>query len=92
MEFDELKHIANIARLDFDNLQLKKFATEFQQILDFISQIDAIDLDNKNYKQNISYEPIQLRKDLPKSSSTKEEAIKNSTINDGTYFIFPRKK
>lgn len=92
MELDQLKHIANLARLDFDNLQLEKFATELQQILDFISQIDAIDTDNKNYPQNTTNEPIQLRKDLPKSSSTKEEAIRNSTINDGTYFIFPRKK
>lgn len=80
VSLDEIKHIAQLAKLKFSEAELKKFASEFNNILDYVSMIkecDTSDIDFEHNLQDYIGEPLQL--DQPKKSLAKKAALLNAT-------------
>ncbi|MFP4402730.1 MAG: Asp-tRNA(Asn)/Glu-tRNA(Gln) amidotransferase subunit GatC [Nanoarchaeota archaeon] len=94
MEVDNklINHVANLAKLELTDEEIKKFTVEIKEILNNFEIINEVD--TKNVKP--SFHPIkledELREDIIKNSFTQEQALKNSKkshIKDG-YFKGPK--
>ncbi|CAG1771156.1 Glutamyl-tRNA(Gln) amidotransferase subunit C [uncultured bacterium] len=70
---EEIKHIANLAKLKFTDAELAKFASEFNNILDYISQIkecDASDIEFEHHLNNFAgnvLQPDEIKPSLPQA-------------------------
>jgi len=70
---EEIKHIANLAKLKFTDAELAKFASEFNNILDYISQIkecDTSDIEFEHHLNNFTgnvLQPDEIKPSLPQA-------------------------
>lgn len=45
---DEVKHIAELARIGLDEKEIEKFSTDLSSILDFVKQLEKVDIKDVN--------------------------------------------
>ncbi|MFS8541018.1 MAG: Asp-tRNA(Asn)/Glu-tRNA(Gln) amidotransferase subunit GatC [Tissierellales bacterium] len=83
-------HIADLAKLDFSEEELEKFADEFSKILEYVSQLREVDTEGIEPTFSISAKIQPLREDVVKPSLPKEEVLKNAPEEQYGYFKLPR--
>ena len=87
---NDVKYIANLARLNFEEKELESFTSQFNEILSFFEKLNELDTENieplshPNPNQNV------FRDDKPKSSSSQEEALKNAPDRSDEFFKVPK--
>ena len=93
MRVDEelIRHVAEVARLNLSDEEVKKFVPQFKEILDAFSVLDECEV--KDTKISIQPKSIKnvLRDDAPKECLLQEDALMQSQHNkkDG-YFKGPK--
>ena len=90
----DVKKVAELARLEFTEDELKVFSAQFQAILEYISQIDELELDAVEPMASPLPGPQRLRPDTPVKDGTPEATQKMAVANapgsmDG-YFVVPK--
>jgi len=91
MKVDEalIKKVAELARLNLTEKEIKKFEPQLKEILDFFSELDKVKVDEKP-----SFLPLEiknvLREDKIEPSLTQEQALKNTTHKKDNYFKGPK--
>ncbi len=87
---DLIRHVAEVARLELTDAEIKEFLPQLKDILETFSQIQKVD--TANIKP--SFHPIELngamREDVPKESLSNEAALKNTVHKKDGYFKGPR--
>lgn len=83
-------HIADLAKLDFSEEELEKFADEFSKILEYVSQLREVDTEGIEPTFSVSAKIQPLREDVVKPSLPKEEVLKNAPEEQYGYFKLPR--
>lgn len=90
VDIELLRRVAAVARLNLTDDELHQFQTEFKDVLDAFSKIDAIDTEGIPP----SFQPVEisnsLREDIIKPSLTQEEALRNSEHKSDGYFKGPK--
>jgi aspartyl-tRNA(Asn)/glutamyl-tRNA(Gln) amidotransferase subunit C len=77
---EEIKHIANLAKLRFSDIELEKFAEEFNSILNYISLIKECDTQGIEFQHHMhDFRGNILQEDKVKPSLNREEVFKNAT-------------
>lgn len=77
---EEIKHIANLAKLKFSNEEIEKFSDEFNSILDYISQIKECDTTGIEFEHNLNnFRGNVLQEDVTKESLNRDVVLKNAT-------------
>lgn len=91
MKIDDalIKRVAEIARIDLESKEIKKFKKDFDEILGFFSEIDSIDA---KLSEPFSELKNQFRDDVVEKSLSKEEVFKNTKNREGDFFKSPRIK
>ncbi|HWS24503.1 MAG TPA: Asp-tRNA(Asn)/Glu-tRNA(Gln) amidotransferase subunit GatC [Anaerolineales bacterium] len=85
---EEIKHIANLARLQLTEEEIVKYEKQLTNILDFFSQLKSIkDLDFT--KSNDAIDHTLLRQDEPFESDTALAILQNSADVDKNQFRIP---
>jgi len=87
---EDVKHIADLAKLDFSEDELEKFVDEFSKILEYVSQLRELDAEGVEPTYSISAKIQPLREDIVKPSLPKEEVLKNAPEEQYGYFKIPR--
>ena len=83
---DEVKYIAQLAKLHFDEDEAEKFAKEFENILQQFKTLDALDLDDVvEIRPTVSV----TRKDIPKKCEI-EDLFRNVKTMRGTAIEVPK--
>ncbi|MEP7103340.1 MAG: Asp-tRNA(Asn)/Glu-tRNA(Gln) amidotransferase subunit GatC [Candidatus Dojkabacteria bacterium] len=83
---EEIKKIAELAKLDFSNEELDKFAGEFNHILDYVSQIQECDTTGIEFEHNLSdFKGRVLQEDVVKPSLSQDKLLKNATDGRSKY-------
>ena len=76
---DEVKYIAQLAKLHFEEDEYEKFAKEFENILEQFKTLDALDLDDVVEKRpTVSV----TRKDIPKKCEIEDLFRNVKTMRD----------
>lgn len=77
---EEIKHIANLAKLKFSDEELEKFSGEFNSILDYISQIKECDTTGIEFEHNLNhFKGNILQEDVAKQSLNRDDLLKNAS-------------
>lgn len=83
---EDVKHMADLAKLKFSEKELDDFTGKFSEILSYVEQLNEVDTENvePTYQANEHYQT--LREDVSKEGLTKEEVLENSPETQYGYF------
>jgi aspartyl-tRNA(Asn)/glutamyl-tRNA(Gln) amidotransferase subunit C len=86
----DVEHIAELARLKFENAELDSFTEKLNEILRYMEKLNKLDTENI---EPLSH-PVEgnnvFREDIIKPSISTEEALKNAPENDEQFFRVPK--
>lgn len=90
VSLEEVKHIANLAKLSFSESQLLKLQKDLNKILDYIDKLNELDLSNVEPLENINETENILREDKETKWLSTEEALQNSPQRTSNFFKVPK--
>ncbi|MFP4625100.1 MAG: Asp-tRNA(Asn)/Glu-tRNA(Gln) amidotransferase subunit GatC [Natronomonas sp.] len=80
----EVEHVATLARVDLDAEELERFASQFEEILEYFKALDDVpDVDDTTDLTNVM-RPDEIREGL-----TQAEALSNAPETEDGYFKGP---
>jgi aspartyl-tRNA(Asn)/glutamyl-tRNA(Gln) amidotransferase subunit C len=90
MTTEDVKYIAQLAKLKFNDDELESFTHKFNDILSYVEKLKELNTDDV---EPLEY-PIDnyniFRDDVNKDSIETSEALKNAPETDGSYFMVPK--
>lgn len=87
----DVKKVAALARLEFSEDELKVFSSQFQAILEYISQIDELELDTVEPMASPLPGPQRLRKDdRDERGLSNRMAVDNAPKSRDGFFVVPK--
>jgi len=86
---EEIKHIANLARLQLTDEEIVKYETQLTNILDFFGQLRSVKDLNTMASSSGTIDHTLLRQDEPVESDTAQEILQNSADVDKNQFRIP---
>lgn len=86
----DVDKIAKLAKLKFDDAEKIKLQNDLNKILEYIDQLNEINLDKVEPLENINETENVLRKDDVFKWLTSEEALKNAPSKTGKFFKVPK--
>ena len=90
ISLEQIKHLAHLSRLEFSEEELKEMQGDMGKILDFVAQIDALDLSGIEPLTQMSDSLNVMREDQTKGMIQKEEALRNAPDANSDYFRVPK--
>ena len=92
IEFDEdtIRKVADLAKLELSEQEIKKLLPQLRNILEAFSEINQVNTEDTE----LSIHPVpianHLREDIAEESLSQEDALKNSPTQRDGYFRGPR--
>ncbi len=87
---NDVKKIAELARLEFTETELENYTTEMNKMLDYVDKLNELNTENV---QPLSH-PIEntnvFREDEVKQSTNRGEALKNAPDKSSEHFKVPK--
>lgn len=90
VSIEEVKHIARLARLRFTNEEVERYSIQLGRILEYLQQLNELDLEDVPPTSHILSLKNVLREDVVKESLPQEEALRNAPQKWKGYFKVPR--
>ena len=87
---DEVKYIASLSRLEFNESELDDFTNEFNQILNYIDKLNELDTENIEPLSHPIEKKNVFRKDKLVASINRDEALKNAPDKTEEYIKVPK--
>ncbi|AIF42468.1 Asp-tRNA(Asn)/Glu-tRNA(Gln) amidotransferase subunit GatC [Virgibacillus halodenitrificans] len=85
---EQVKHVANLARLAITEEEAEMFQGQLNSIISFAEQLNELDTEGVEPTTHVLDLKNVLRKDEPKEWITQEEALKNAPDKkDGHYRV-----
>ncbi|WP_377891701.1 Asp-tRNA(Asn)/Glu-tRNA(Gln) amidotransferase subunit GatC [Alkalihalobacillus sp. R86527] len=75
---EQVKHVANLARLEMDESEVEKFTTQLDDIISMAEQLNELDTDNVEPTTHVLDLKNVLREDKVQPWLSREEALKNA--------------
>jgi len=85
-----ISHVAEVARLDLTDKEIKEFLPQLKEILDAFSEIQKVDTKNTEPSYHAVELRNRMRKDIPEKGLDNKTALKNSKNTKDGYFKGPR--
>ena len=88
MDLKEIKHLAELTKVEFSQEELQAFSKEFEQLVDFADIVK-----NSSESGQIKYAQIDmndLRQDKPKESMSVEKLLQNTPKVASQSIVVPR--
>ena len=90
ISLEQIKHLAHLSRLEFSEEELEEMQDDMGKILDFVAQIDTLDLSGIEPLTQMSESVNVMREDQTKGMLEKDEALKNAPDANSDYFRVPK--
>ncbi len=90
VSIEEVKYIAKLAKLEFNEKELEQMSLELSKILDYMAKLNELDTSNIEplaYPHEINN---VFREDKLKSSISNKEALKNAPDKTESFFKVPK--
>ena len=75
---DQVKHVANLARLAITEEEVEKFTKQLDAIITFAEQLNELDTENVKPTYHVLDMKNVLREDIPQKGLPREEVLKNA--------------
>jgi len=86
---DEVKHVANLARLAITEEEAEKFTKQLDAIITFAEQLNELDTDNVEPTSHVLDMKNVFREDIPKAGLPVEEVLKNAPDSENGQIKVP---
>ena len=86
MNKEDIKHIADIAQIDFTDEELDKFAPSFDENIELVNKIKEIDTEGVEKVFQVNGTENNIREDKTGESLSHEEALENAATKKYGYF------
>jgi len=86
----EVKYIAELARLKLTEDELLLFAKQLNNILDYMEKLNKVDTRGIKPTSRALYITNALREDIVERSLRKKEAMDNAPQKDRDFFLVPK--
>ncbi len=86
MNKEDIRHIANIAQIDFSDEELEKFAPGFDEVIELVNKIKEVDTDGLEEVFQVNGTENNIREDKTGESLSQEEALGNAATKKYGYF------
>jgi aspartyl-tRNA(Asn)/glutamyl-tRNA(Gln) amidotransferase subunit C len=87
---DEMKRVAQLARLKLSEAELDGLTADLVKILEHIDQLNELETDDvEPMVHAIEFENV-FREDQIRESLPRDEALANAPKTDGRYFLVPQ--
>ncbi|WP_226010218.1 Asp-tRNA(Asn)/Glu-tRNA(Gln) amidotransferase subunit GatC [Halomicrobium salinisoli] len=82
---DDVRHVADLSRVDLDDEEVERFAAQFGDILSYFETLDEVpETDREADLTNV------MRPDEVRDSLDREEALRNAPETEEGYFKGPK--
>jgi aspartyl-tRNA(Asn)/glutamyl-tRNA(Gln) amidotransferase subunit C len=75
---DQVLHVARLARLRFTDEEVERLAPELSKIVEYVEQMDRLDLDGVEPTSHVVELQNVLREDVPRDGLPKERALEQA--------------
>ncbi|MGN8646737.1 Asp-tRNA(Asn)/Glu-tRNA(Gln) amidotransferase subunit GatC [Gracilibacillus sp. HCP3S3_G5_1] len=86
---EQVKHVANLARLALTDKEVETFTQQLGDIINYAELLNELDTDNVKPTTHVLDLKNVMRKDEPKDWITKEDALKNAPDQKDGQFRVP---
>jgi aspartyl-tRNA(Asn)/glutamyl-tRNA(Gln) amidotransferase subunit C len=86
---EEVKHVANLARLAITEEETEKFTKQLDAIITFAEQLNELDTENVEPTYHVLDMKNVLREDNPQKGLDREEVLKNAPEQQEGQFKVP---
>ena len=83
---EQIKHLAHLSRLELSDSEIDTMHGDMSKILDFVAQVEKLDLDGVEPLTQMSKSVNVMREDEAANMITKEEVLKNAPDANSDYF------
>ncbi|KAA3607055.1 MAG: Asp-tRNA(Asn)/Glu-tRNA(Gln) amidotransferase subunit GatC [Calditrichaeota bacterium] len=87
---EEILKVAQLAKLEFSEEELKTFDKDLNKILGYIEQLEEVDTSGVETLDSINPTENVLRKDENIPSLTKEQSLQNAPEKQNGFFKVPK--
>jgi aspartyl-tRNA(Asn)/glutamyl-tRNA(Gln) amidotransferase subunit C len=78
IEREQVLHVAKLARLKFSEEEIERLAPELSKILEYVEQMNRLDLEGVEPTSHVVKLENVLREDVPRPSLPKERALEQA--------------
>jgi aspartyl-tRNA(Asn)/glutamyl-tRNA(Gln) amidotransferase subunit C len=89
IEREQVLHVAKLARLSFSDKEIDRLAPELSKIVDYVEQMDRLELEGVEPTSHVVELQNVLREDVPRPSLPKERALEQAPDAAGGGFRVP---
>jgi aspartyl-tRNA(Asn)/glutamyl-tRNA(Gln) amidotransferase subunit C len=89
IEREQVLHVAKLARLSFSDEEIDRLAPELSKIVDYVEQMDRLELEGVEPTSHVVELQNVLREDVPRPSLPKERALEQAPDAAGGGFRVP---
>ena len=90
MNEEEIKHLAKLSSLSLTEEEVKKFAIEMNDIIEFCKQVNNINTDGLEISTSSQEKSNVFREDVVKESIDREKLLRNSAEVENGMFKIPK--
>lgn len=90
IDIKTVDEIAHLARLEFDEKSKPEILNDINRMLSFIDKLSELDTEKVEPLIYMTNERNVLREDLPETTVSQKEALKNAPKKDSDYFKAPK--
>lgn len=87
---EEVEHVANLARLVFNEEEKKKLTEQLGRILDYIEQLNELDTEDVEPTSHVIPIKNVVRPDVVRPSLTRDDALANAPSDVDGLFEVPK--
>lgn len=85
----QVKHVASLAKLQFDDQQLGKFTSQLESIIDMFETIDPVDTTGVEPMTSATDQVNAMREDVAVNSHQREALLNNAPDTEDGYIKVP---
>jgi aspartyl-tRNA(Asn)/glutamyl-tRNA(Gln) amidotransferase subunit C len=85
-----VKKVASLARIEVKSDEEDTIINELNNIIGWVDELQKINTDNVEPMLSVFNEPMNMRKDNPKSNYSNEMIMKNSPKSNSGFFVVPK--
>lgn len=86
---EEVKHVANLARLAVTEEEVEKFTQQLDKIISFAEQLSELDTENVEPTSHVLDMKNVMREDVPQKGLPREEVLKNAPEHENGQIKVP---
>ena len=85
-----VRRVARLARLKVNENDLPRLAGELNAILNFVEQLNEVDVENVTPLTSVVNASMRMRDDVVTDGNYAKEVIKNAPMSEDEFFMVPK--